>query len=138
MKSRTIKLIIAVLLATTTLFNGVAAAVSPPATDSAKQSAAPPIKHADGAYVIQQAGGHTVCRHATDAEATQMLRRPHIQPVRPILPIRTARAQSGLKILLRGTDQLEEFPAAKQAFLDAAAVWEAIIATPITVVVDVD
>jgi hypothetical protein len=136
MKSRTVKLMIAVLLATTTLFDGVAAAVSSPAAGPTKQSAA--SKVAAGAYVIEQVGGHTACRHATEAEATQMLRRSHIQPVRPILPIRTARAQSGLKIVLRGTDQLEEFPAAKQAFIDAAAVWEAIIATPITVVVDVD
>ena len=61
MKSRTIKLIIAVLLATTTLFNGVGLAVSSPATGSTKQSTAPQIKQADGAYVIQQVAGHTVC-----------------------------------------------------------------------------
>jgi len=39
---------------------------------------------------------------------------------------------------LRGTDQLENFPAAKAGFLNAAASWEALISTPITVVIDVD
>jgi len=39
---------------------------------------------------------------------------------------------------LRGTDQLEDFPDAKAGFLNAAATWEALISTPITVVIDVD
>ena len=47
-------------------------------------------------------------------------------------------AQTGLKITLRGTQQLEGFPQAKAAFQRAAAKWEAIIRTPITIVVDVD
>lgn len=47
-------------------------------------------------------------------------------------------AQTGLKITLRGTQQLEGFPQAKAAFQRAAAKWEAIINTPITVVMDVD
>ncbi len=45
---------------------------------------------------------------------------------------------SGLKIVLRGTQQLEEFPQAKQAFLRAAATWERIIESPISIVLDVD
>ncbi len=45
---------------------------------------------------------------------------------------------SSLRIVLRGTQQLEEFPQAKQAFLRAAATWEKIIQSPISIVVDVD
>jgi len=44
----------------------------------------------------------------------------------------------GLTIILRGTPQLDSFPQAKAAFLTAAARWESLIATPITIVVDVD
>src|SRR5262249_17161755 len=44
----------------------------------------------------------------------------------------------GLTITLRGTPQLETFPQAKAAFLAAAARWESLIATPISIVVDAD
>jgi uncharacterized protein (TIGR03437 family) len=46
--------------------------------------------------------------------------------------------QAGLKIILRGTSQLEQLPEAKAAFLRAAAIWENIIRDPITVILDVD
>jgi hypothetical protein len=45
---------------------------------------------------------------------------------------------NGLTITLRSTQQLEGFPEAKAAFLKAAATWEALIASPITVIIDVD
>src|SRR5688572_23596217 len=45
---------------------------------------------------------------------------------------------AGLRIVLHGTTQLEGTPVAKNAFIVAANRWEAIIATPITVVIDVD
>ena len=44
----------------------------------------------------------------------------------------------GLKIVLRSTPQLDSFPQAKEAFLRAAALWESVIQTPITIIVDVD
>jgi hypothetical protein len=47
-------------------------------------------------------------------------------------------AAGGLNIVLRATEQLEAYPAAMAAFERAAAVWEARIANPITVYVDVD
>ena len=46
--------------------------------------------------------------------------------------------QSGFKIVLRATSQLEDNVPVKEAFLRAAAYWESIITTPITVVLDVD
>jgi hypothetical protein len=49
------------------------------------------------------------------------------------------RTGPGLTIVLRGTDQLDRYPAAKAAFVRAAETWErTITGTPITIVVDVD
>jgi hypothetical protein len=55
-----------------------------------------------------------------------------------ITPEREKTEATGLTLVLRGTPQLERFPQAKSAFLRAAAVWQAAVQTPITVVVDVD
>lgn len=44
----------------------------------------------------------------------------------------------GLNIILRATEQLDAYPEAKAAFDRAAARWEARIANPVTVYVDVD
>ena len=44
----------------------------------------------------------------------------------------------GLNIVLRPTAQLDAFPEAKAAFVRAAARWEALIANPVTIYVDVD
>src|SRR5262249_2901589 len=40
--------------------------------------------------------------------------------------------------ILMGTAQLDTFPQAKAAFLRAAATWESLITTPITIVINVD
>jgi len=45
---------------------------------------------------------------------------------------------AGLHIVLHGTSQLDKNLPAKNAFIVAANHWEAVIATPITVVIDVD
>ncbi|HEU5130926.1 MAG TPA: NF038122 family metalloprotease, partial [Pyrinomonadaceae bacterium] len=45
---------------------------------------------------------------------------------------------AGLRIVLHGTTQLEQNQQAKNAFIIAANRWEAVIANPITVVIDVD
>ncbi|MFY9607708.1 MAG: NF038122 family metalloprotease [Blastocatellia bacterium] len=46
--------------------------------------------------------------------------------------------RTGLKIILRGTSQLQSSPAAIEAFKRAAARWETQIRTPMTIVIDVD
>jgi hypothetical protein len=46
--------------------------------------------------------------------------------------------QPGLKIMLRGTNQLSAFAPARDAFRRAALQWEAFIQTRITIVIDVD
>ena len=45
---------------------------------------------------------------------------------------------TGLTIILNGSTQLDSFPDAKAAFVRAAANWEAIISSPITIVMNVD
>ncbi|MBX7218386.1 MAG: NF038122 family metalloprotease [Blastocatellia bacterium] len=92
-----------------------------------------------GVFVRYAVPGGTACREATPAEATLFSRRPDEKQLHVLNPERfDTRQSTGLKITLRGTAQLDTFPAAKQAFLKAAANWEARIATPLNVVIDVD
>jgi len=57
----------------------------------------------------------------------------HILP-----PLNDQHTLTGLKIILRATDQLMQYPEAVYAFRRAAARWERVISTPITTVLDVD
>ncbi len=91
------------------------------------------------AYVIQEKRGEIICRSATPDEAGRMAMRDSNQPVQTITAAADSQQQqTGLKIILRGTSQLDGFPAAKNAFLKAAQTWESLIQNPITVVIDVD
>jgi hypothetical protein len=95
------------------------------------------VADSDGAIqVLRLVDGRTVCTDATEDEVRSMLDRDS-SDLRLISPPRS-KATSGMTILLRGTSQLEANPTAKQAFIDAAAVWEERIASPITIVIDVD
>jgi hypothetical protein len=87
-------------------------------------------------FVLYEADGEMSCREATVEERQELLRPDPDVRLHPISPIRPN--QSGLRIQLRGTQQLEAFPQAKAAFVRAAARWEDVIATPITIVIDVD
>ncbi len=91
-------------------------------------------------FVIRSEDGQAACRAATPAEARSMMRRAPDQQLRAISPaaLDLQQPQTGLKIVLRGTTQLDGFPAAKNAFIKAAQTWEALIKTPITIVIDVD
>src|SRR5262245_52213522 len=96
----------------------------------------------EGGTVLELRDGQVFCRAATEVEAHAMQRDPD-QEVRLIGEEAFATgspelAQKGLKIVLRGTPQLEKFPEARAAFLRAARVWESLIQNPITVVIDVD
>jgi hypothetical protein len=100
-----------------------------------------------GKFTITRAGGQVSCQKATPEAALEMTQRDLTQPMHVITPPRAGQAQtesvsaeatSGLQITLRATQQLENYPAAKAAFLNAAAAWEAVIDAPISVVIDVD
>ena len=98
-------------------------------------------------YIIVRTADGTACRPMSreEAESSRMDRgRDGLRELSPVggVPSRVASAgqtgQTGLKIILRGTSQLESNATAKAAFLRAAAFWESVILTPITVVIDVD
>lgn len=80
------------------------------------------------------------CRSATPDEARLYSRRDQSEQLHRISPDQFSLAGKGggLQIILRATQQLEGFPEAKAAFLNAAAIWSDKIQTPITIVVDVD
>jgi uncharacterized protein (TIGR03437 family) len=109
---------------------------------SKRGSAFAPIEGGSG-YIISEQNGRRVCQEATPTELSQ-LRRPLEQPeLRVIYDGRTdARVaeeeQTNLRIILRATAQLENFPEAKAAFIRAAQNWESQILTPISIIVDVD
>jgi hypothetical protein len=137
------------ILALSLLFGFSSLAVSRPGTPSsvhpsAVQNRTKPLPVSGShAFINYRNNGEVGCRDATQAEA-QHLKRRSSQAMHEISLNRLKGNQSletqstGLQIILRGTDQLENYPAAKAAFLNAAARWEALINTPITVIVDVD
>jgi hypothetical protein len=120
--------------------NVSAAATSAPAAQSRTRPL--PLSRSR-AFINYRADGRIGCREANEAEASALKRRES-QALHVISPDRSIRTQSlsaesaGLQIVLRATNQLENFPTAKAAFLNAAATWESLISTPITVVIDVD
>ncbi|MEA2206437.1 MAG: hypothetical protein QOE77_3213, partial [Blastocatellia bacterium] len=104
-----------------------------------------PYTNGGGAYVLSQLpNGDTTCRAATWEETRIMRDGRSERNLRPInhLPSKggsqSIESASGLTIILRATPQLEADPVAKQAFIAAAAKWEALIKDPITINIDVD
>ena len=117
------------------------------------KSAAP-----DEVFVIyRNERGEMSCRAATKAERDAINSRSNAGPTRIIYAgaprdsdSNAQRSESdttpglnlvpsaGLRIVLHGTTQLDQNPEAKNGFIVAANRWEAIISTPITVVIDVD
>ncbi len=94
-------------------------------------------------YLITWTGEGTSCRTMTREEAEYWRAERGRDSLRELRDgglnrIAETGQQAGLKIILRATAQLENNPQAKEAFLRAAAYWESIITSPITVVIDVD
>lgn len=89
--------------------------------------------------------GVTVCRDATQGESRELDRiNPSTQGLHPINHLAGEQnttgpnSASGLTIVLRATQQLENSPEAKAAFIRSAATWEAQIKSPITIYIDAD
>jgi hypothetical protein len=90
-------------------------------------------------HVLVEKDGAIVCQPMSEGEARRAAWQHLTVPVRRIsAPFHFAQQPSGLKIVLRGTPQLDGFPQAKEAFLRAAATWESLIRLTMTVVIDVD
>ena len=99
-------------------------------------------------FVLQQgANGDTVCREANAAER-QELEKIVPKNLRQInhteenaksgLSIESDNDVSHATIILRATAHLDAAPDAKAAFMRAAAAWEAVITSPITIYIDAD
>ncbi|MFL6213847.1 MAG: NF038122 family metalloprotease [Blastocatellia bacterium] len=113
--------------------NGMRAMASPSPTE-------PTIMAAPGMHqslALYQSGNGLGCRDARRDEAEQMAAPRDARQLRVISSPHLNQSK-GLTIILRATQQLEANPTAKAAFLKAAAMWESVITTPITVVIDVD
>jgi hypothetical protein len=94
-----------------------------------------------GSYIIEANERGATCRDATPEESQALADRDQLLPLHQISPVTADEIrpqEAGLRIILRGTQQLENFPQAKDAFLRAAQTWEALIRNPITVIIDVD
>src|SRR5215471_9686651 len=91
-------------------------------------------------YVIEANEQQANCRQATAEEARALFdrrSRSELHVINP-KPARAVPQDTGLQITLMGTAQLDTFPQAKAAFVKAAANWQAVIKTPISIVIDVD
>ena len=94
----------------------------------------------DAGFVIREINGEATCRESTpqDADLFRLQERDmEFNPISHGGEGITTQA-TGLTILLNPTDQLKANPTAKAAFTAAAAKWEALIQSPITVIIDVD
>ena len=88
-------------------------------------------------YVMEEIDGRMACRLGTSEQANALANRA--EPVQVIYPPSGSRSlAAGLQITLRGTSQLDSYPAAKAAFVRAAKIWEGRIANSLSVTIDVD
>ena len=142
------------------------ALVSPPASEAKLQTKSTTrtanwtvANDGEDAFVLyQDERGETTCRPATKVERDQINSRRQDGPTRVIYPGAPRERDgdqnallalenttglnllpsAGLRIVLHSTAQLDQNETARNAFIAAANRWEAIVATPITVVIDVD
>lgn len=98
-----------------------------------------------GLHVVEMTANGATCRTGRPEETPRMMiPREELHVIyggreRDRVSVNGVESQAtGMKITLRATQQLENFPAAKQAFIRAAQVWESRIANPISVFIDVD
>ena len=93
-----------------------------------------------GTFIHRVADGRAVCLEAGIEQAHSIKERDPKVPLIILTPASDpSRSQRpGLRIVLRGTSQLQNSPAAIEAFKRAAARWEVAVETPMTIVIDVD
>jgi hypothetical protein len=108
-----------------------------PATVFAAEPAAP---RSSDIFVTERAVSGVRCRTGgPEHEAlTAAVPAASVRPIGSAAAGDHLRSSVGANVILRGTPQLESFPEARLAFQRAAARWQEIIQTPITVYIDVD
>src|SRR5688572_30652662 len=121
----------------TSLFQHVAAA---------QPVSEPPVVETDHFLIYQGEDGDTICREADALERRDLqkivpknLRQINHTGERALAATTTSEnAGTNLTIILRATSNLDTNAPAKAAFLRAAAAWEAVVTTPITIYLDAD
>ncbi|MEK6303383.1 MAG: NF038122 family metalloprotease [Acidobacteriota bacterium] len=89
-----------------------------------------------GAFAHRMTGGRAVCVESSAGQASSLRERD--TPLTVLTPDAEQTPRRGLRIILRGTAQLQDSPVAIEAFKRAAARWETVIQTVATIVIDVD
>lgn len=89
-----------------------------------------------GTFAQRMKGGRVVCVEASSEQAHRLKDRDANLPLTALAA--DADQLTGLKIILRGTAQLQGNAAARAAFVRAAARWELLVRTRVTVIIDVD
>ena len=90
-----------------------------------------------GAFVRKHVDGRVMCLEAGTEQANTIRERDPNLPL-AVIESDPSPNQQGLRIILRGTTQLRGSPMASAAFQRAAARWEALIQTRVTIAIDVD
>jgi hypothetical protein len=128
-------LIVTLLLASTSLPARTAPSANAPQQDSPSWT----FKEPEG-FVYYASNNEAVCRPATSDEAQIMNERDPEMPLHVINHNDLSAQVGDITITLRGTAQLDGFPAAKNAFVTAANRWISLLQTnnPITIIIDVD
>jgi hypothetical protein len=91
---------------------------------------------AQGSFIYRMIGGRATCLEANNEQARRLKARDTSLPLTTLTPL--SEQATGLKIILRGTPQVQSYGAARDAFTRAAAQWMARVQTNITVIIDVD
>ena len=140
---RSLSVILSVMFFLSLAFSHRGAVAAPAPRLGVRSGTVPLPVSGSRAFINYRHVGEVGCRDATEAEAHALkLRLGH--PLHEISGEGRGRQQAlevqsaGLQIILRATNQLENYPLAKAAFLAAAERWQAVISTPITVIIDVD
>ncbi|HEX2268688.1 MAG TPA: NF038122 family metalloprotease, partial [Pyrinomonadaceae bacterium] len=111
----------------------------------AQTSAASTDSGYDHFLIYADADGDTICREATPLEGLELdkirpqnLRQINHLDTNAMVTSQSDNAETHLTIILLATQQLEQAPQAKAAFIRAAASWEAVINSPITIYLEAD
>lgn len=110
----------------------------------AQTSNASPAESYDHFMIYADGDGDTICREATPQERRDLenIRPKNLRQINHLdmnaIGSQQENGSTNLTIILRATAQLEAEPEAKAAFLRAAAAWEAIINSPVTIYLDAD
>ncbi|MEW6128354.1 MAG: NF038122 family metalloprotease [Acidobacteriota bacterium] len=127
-------LITAIFISVTLIPNSGKATANTSHTDELEML---PVQDANGYILFGSPVDGVDCRQATNDDE-RLLTAPNLSEDLHVISLPRVLGASGLTITLRATGQLEGYPEAKAAFIRAAQTWEGLIASPISIIIDVD